>query len=303
MSAAQASAAPPPSPARIASAFETACLLELDALKPGNVHRYADGHGMVVAQFQASARAAAPAIARPDAAVGTRVLEAVQASLAAAGCNTNLGIVLLCAPLARAAQDLPAPGRSVEDAGRVEALAGATAAVLAALDLDDARQAYQAIALANPGGLGQVERHDVRAVATLDLRSAMVAAAGRDRIARQYACDFKDIFEISLPALRRHLAAGALPPAAVGALYLELLARWSDSHIVRKFGDTVAQSVSEEAHQILREWTATGDAAASQMALLRWDARLKSQGINPGTTADLTVATVFAHLLAALPGS
>jgi len=289
--------------ARIAGAFEAACLIELDALKPGNVHRYADGHGMVVAQFEASARAAAPAIARPGAAVGARVLEAVQASIAVAACNTNLGIVLLCAPLARAAQDLPAAAPSDAQAGGVAALARATAAVLAALDLDDARQAFRAIALANPGGLGHVDRHDVHAAPELDLRSAMVAAAGRDRIARQYACDFKDLFEISLPALRRRLDAGALAATAVGALYLELLARWPDTHIVRKFGDTVAQSVSEEAQRILRQMTATNGAAASQTALLGWDARLKSQGINPGTTADLTVATVFAHLLTAPPGS
>jgi triphosphoribosyl-dephospho-CoA synthase len=34
--------------------------------------------------------------------------------------------------------------------------------------------------------------------------------------------------------------------------------------------------------------------------LLTWDGELKSRGINPGTSADLTVATVFASSLAAI---
>ena len=90
--------------ARIAEAYIAACLLELDALKPGNVHRHAEGHGMTVADFERSAEVSAPALARTGASVGSRVLEAVEATRAAVGQNTNLGIVLLAAPLAAAAE-------------------------------------------------------------------------------------------------------------------------------------------------------------------------------------------------------
>ena len=41
--------------ARVADAFRDACLAELRALKPGNVHDYAEGHGMTLAQFETSA--------------------------------------------------------------------------------------------------------------------------------------------------------------------------------------------------------------------------------------------------------
>src|SRR5262249_22819075 len=90
-------------PAQIAEAFEAACLAELDAPKPGNVHVFASGHRMSTAEFERSAAAAAAPIAAEGARVGARILNAVEATFAAVGANTNLGIILLCAPLAAAA--------------------------------------------------------------------------------------------------------------------------------------------------------------------------------------------------------
>ena len=85
-------------------AYIAACRLELRALKPGNVHVLSEGHGMTVAQFEASALASAPALAAPGKPVGERIRDAVAATHAAVGCNTNLGIVLLAAPLMAAAE-------------------------------------------------------------------------------------------------------------------------------------------------------------------------------------------------------
>jgi len=277
--------------AAIAGAFTHACLLELQALKPGNVHRFADGHGMSLADFTASAAACAPAIATRGARVGARILAAVQASWAAVGCNTNLGIVLLCAPLAAGADSLALPARR-----EAAALAAAGARQLRALDVDDAILAYRAIALARPGGLGRTPAHDVRDRPDIDLRTAMMQAQGRDRIAMQYATDFDGIFRTALPCLRRHAAGNPLAVAA-SALYLELLAQWQDSHVLRKFGDTVAQNVSTEARTLLDRYPQGDATPGAHAALMDWDRRLKSQGINPGTTADLTVATLFVHCL------
>jgi triphosphoribosyl-dephospho-CoA synthase len=96
----------------------------------------------------------------------------VRASLAAAGCNTNLGIVLLCAPVAAACERWrPADGAA--------GLRAALRAVLEGLDVEDARAAYRAIALARPGGLGTVARHDVAEPARIGLREAMALAAPR----------------------------------------------------------------------------------------------------------------------------
>ena len=165
---------------QIASAFKAACLDELDAPKPGNVHMFADGHRMTASEFLLSATAAAHAVSMPRARVGTRILTAVEATLAAVGANTNLGIVLLCAPIAAAAETADPPDLRV-------ALAG----VLESLDTEDADLAFRAIARASPAGLGRVEQNDVFEPATVTLRQAMAEAAHRDRIAYQYASTFE----------------------------------------------------------------------------------------------------------------
>src|SRR5262245_24792635 len=164
----------------IAAAFVAACRDELDAPKPGNVHVFADGHRMTAAEFVRSAEAAAGPLMSSGARVGARILGAVEATRAAVGTNTNLGIILLCAPLAAAAEQDPAD------------LRGALATILADLDVADADLAFRAITLAAPGGLGRVEQHDVRARAAVTLAAAMAAAADRDRIARQFTTGFAD---------------------------------------------------------------------------------------------------------------
>jgi len=158
--------------ASVAEAYRDACLAELRALKPGNVHLHAAGHDMTVADFEVSARVSAPAMGRPDLSVGERIYEAVRQTQAATGQNTNLGIVLLCAPLAQAALD----DASIPLRARVRG-------VLDALDVADAELAFRAIRLARPGGLGTSRRHDVSAPATVTLRAAMAEARNRDRIA------------------------------------------------------------------------------------------------------------------------
>ncbi|HMM53629.1 MAG TPA: triphosphoribosyl-dephospho-CoA synthase [Candidatus Desulfobacillus sp.] len=270
--------------ARIRAAFLAACALDVAALKPGNVHRYADGHGMRAADFIASAEAAAPALCRGGAALGRRLLDAVTATRAAAGCNTNLGILLACAPLAMAAE---APATTP--------FARGVAAALRGLDAEDAELVYRAIALADPGGLGEAGEHDVRRPPRIGLVAAMRIAAPRDRIARLYAEDFADLFDTALPLLRARLAGGDGMEAATTMLYLALLARWPDSHLVRKFGDSAAQSVTREAADLLARLDDAGAAPARHGLLLDWDKSLKERGFNPGTSADLTVATLFAH--------
>jgi triphosphoribosyl-dephospho-CoA synthase len=277
---------------RIQSAFLAACTAELAALKPGNVHCFADGHGMTVADFQASAAAAAPSISRTASSVGERILTATEATWMTVRCNTNLGIVLLCAPLALAAEQALQNGDEFDP----ETFARATRSVLEGLTVADAALAYRAIALANPGGLGDAATQDVRSSPTVTLRKAMELAAHRDRIASQYATGFKDIFDFALPALRTALEGGRSRAEATTGLYLAMLGQWADSHLLRKFGDSAAQSVSLEA-QTFAALTASKPWPLLFEALLSWDTRLKEQGLNPGTTADLTVATLFVHHL------
>jgi triphosphoribosyl-dephospho-CoA synthase len=274
----------------VAAAYIDACLMELDAPKPGNVHRFAPGHRMEVADFIRSAEASAAPIAAKGARVGIRVRAAVDATLAAVGQNTNLGIILLCAPLAAAAE-VPCL-----------VLRPALATVLDRLDRADAQDVFSAIAAANPAGLGRAPRHDVNAPAAATLREAMGEAAERDRIARQYVTTYEDIFSLGLPALataRRRQSDARWPTLSV---YLTFLAAMPDTHVVRKFDPTTAEAVRREAAHWRDAFAAARDPEGIVDGLLSWDGELKSRGINPGTSADLTVATLFASTLSTIRG-
>jgi triphosphoribosyl-dephospho-CoA synthetase len=125
--------------ARAKACFVRACELDVAVRKPGNVSRASSGHGMHAELFVASARASAGPLFEGGARVGERIEAAVVASWAVAGCNTNLGILLLCAPIALAVEQRP-------EASTPAALRAAIESVLSELDLADAQAAYRAIA-------------------------------------------------------------------------------------------------------------------------------------------------------------
>jgi len=268
----------------IADAFIHACRAELASLKPGNVHDFADGHRMDTAMFIASAEAAAPFIADPALTIGARIEQAVSASLAAAGCNTNLGIILLCAPLACAAQSGNGPLRVHLD----DCLDHTTVA--------DAQAVYRAIQTANPAGLGTAPAHDVAGIPTVTLLAAMTAARDHDRIANAYANDFADLFDLALPALHTARISALTPDRAITTLHMCLLDQFPDTHIARKYGPQIAAEVQREAHR-LRPFYLPAVDDAGFAKLLEFDADLKRRGLNPGTTADFVVATLFADQL------
>jgi triphosphoribosyl-dephospho-CoA synthase len=294
--------------ARAREAYLRACELDVLTPKPGNVSVASQGHGMQASMFLASAQASVGPLFERGARVGSRIEAAMQASLAAAGCNTNLGIVLLVAPLACALEQVSVPGRDGQggqaagqgpmhggpDAG---ALRVAVLEVLDALDVTDAAEAFRAIDATQPGGLGRVDAHDVGKPATITLLEAMRIAAPRDRIAHQYASGFDDVFGFGLEvhraglesAKRQGLPAPEADVHAMLGLHLELLARQTDSHIARRHGDSLAHSVMEQTRVWRDAWRADRLRAGDE-GLRHWDLELKSQKINPGTTADLCVA-------------
>ena len=270
---------------RIEAAFRWACLTELDAPKPGNVHAFADGHHMTVDEFVRSADAAAAPLSAQGARVGLRIHRAVMATFAAVGTNTNLGIILLCAPLAAAAE---------RDATN---LRNALHQVLQDLNVDDADLAFRSIVRAAPAGLGHSAQHDVFNPATVSLLQAMSEAANRDMVARQYATDFADIFYRGLPLFESVSRRRGEAKWATLATFLGFLSAFPDSHIARKFGAETARCVQGTALNFARMLQAAEQADQILPALLTWDSALKAKAVNPGTSADLTVATLFAHRL------
>jgi len=273
---------------RVAEAFRAACRDELESPKPGNVHLFAPGHRMEAQDFLDSAEAAAPAIAAEDLGVGARILMGVEATKARVGQNTNLGILLLCAPLAEAV--LRFPGAPLREA---------LERTLASLTQEDAQLAFRAIALAGPAGLGSAAEHDVNAPARVTLLEAMRVAAPRDRIAFQYANGFGDIFGLGLSVLAVAREAGAEPWLATLRIYLRFFSAFADSHILRKHGAEAAEGARREAAEFVRKQGEWGEPSKVRADALAFDAALKARGLNPGTSADLTVATLFAARLGA----
>lgn len=283
-----AAAGPPAADASAAlgtAVFRWACRLDVAATKAGNVSWASPGHGMSAEMFVASGDAASGPLGEPGAPVGRRIEGAVKASWDVALCNTNLGILLLCAPLLAAAERLERlPPASV--------LREALMQVLMQLDVNDARAAFRAIAAAAPGGLGRADEADVRDAPQIGLREAMRLAADRDQIAREYAEGFPAVFELALPAFATACSDGAAPRGAMLRAYLAVLAEQPDSHIVRKHGQALAHSVMAEA----RPWwqrARQGRPVDADPHYLAWDTSLKQRGINPGTSADLSVAAAL----------
>jgi triphosphoribosyl-dephospho-CoA synthase len=249
----------------VADAAQLACVLEVSAEKPGNITPSHDFDDTTYEDMLRCAIAIGPELV-VERGVGETVLAVVETSPASA--NTNLGIALLLAPLAKAAL---AGGPLRERLSEV------------LRDLGDARAAYAAIRLAGAGGLQERVEHDVREEPAIGLREAMAAAADRDSIASEYVTDFALTFEVGLPALRN------LTRDAIVELHLRLLAHTPDTLIARKAGAAAAARVSEDAREVL----------AGRRTLQSFDASLRREGnkLNPGTTADLVTATVFVALV------
>jgi triphosphoribosyl-dephospho-CoA synthase len=289
-------AQPALSTADVAIAAQLACLLEVSAPKPWNVSPGRHFGDLRYEDFLASATAIGAPLAdagtRP---VGVTIRRAIEASARWSTSNANLGIVLLLVPLARAALTTSgdAPARSVIP----DALRTTLRDVLQATTVDDAREAYAAIRLASPGGLGRADAQDVNDNPTMTLLDVMRLAAERDGVAREYATGYATTFETALPALERARGDDLSWDDAIVEAFLVLLAERPDTHIVRRSGEAMAAAVSRHASDALAAGgvrSADGRRAIADMDASLRDAR---NSANPGTTADLIAATIFVSLL------
>jgi len=271
----------------VAALAQLACLLEVSAPKPGNVSPAAAFRDARYEDFLASAIAIGPALA--DAAVrplGMTIRLAVEATRRWTATNTNLGIVLLLAPLARAA--LTRNTGSLRDALRC---------TLADTTVADAQDVYAAIRLASPGGLGNAPEQDVAYPPTVGLLDAMAFARERDAIACEYVTGFETIFDVGAPALGRARAEGLEWSDAIVHTYLTLLAAAPDTHIARKIGAAAAGDVQRQARLALDSGGMHRPAGRAAVATLDHALRDPDNRRNPGATADLTAAAIFVTLL------
>ena len=274
---------------QLIKAYMQACELDVHAFKPGNVSVYNAGHEMSVDDFILSSEVSAKSITNPKYSLGEKIYYAVKVTREAVGCNTNLGIVLLCAPIFQAMQQQ----------GELS-LRDRLKQVLDSTSKKDAEWTFKAIVLAAPGGLGESKNQDVKEKPGVTLTQAMGVASEKDRIALQYVTVYKDVFEFSILRYNSGLVRFEDQAWAAALVFSGLLRKYSDSHIERKFGE-------KHSGWVLAQMTTVDDALLNtdkpeQLVpmLHEVDRAFKAKGINPGTTADLTVATVLVVLMEAL---
>ena len=283
-----------PDAAAIGAAAQRACVLEATAPKPGNVSPGRPFADVRYEDFVASAEAIRDSLAGADVRpLGETILKAVEATARVTRANTNLGIVLLFAPLARAAERLRSTAGPDD---RLSALRTEADRVLAGTTVDDARQAFRAIRLANPGGLGRADDQDVATEPAVTLREAMQLAADRDGIAREYTSAFAMTFHHA-GVLIRARAEGLSWDDAIVETFLTLLAAQPDTHIARRGGDDLAARVSDMARNVLASGGVRTEAGRRAVADMDRALRDPRNLANPGTTADLTAAAIFVALL------
>ena len=289
----------------VAAAAQLACLLEATAPKPGNVspgRRFGDlAYEDLLVSAAAIGGPLAGVATRP---LGTTIRLAIEATRRWTRSNTNLGMVLLLAPLARAAglelrprvgtelARTPSPPRGTEYDLRC-----AVRAVLDETTIEDAREVYAAIRLAAPGGLGHVDQQDVADDPTVTLLEAMRLGAGRDGIAHEYASGFAVTFDTAAPALRRARADGLSWKDAIVETFLTTLAATPDSHVARRGGAALAADVSRRACSALAAGGVRAEEGRRAIADMDRALRDPQHLANPGTTADLTAAAIFVVLV------
>jgi triphosphoribosyl-dephospho-CoA synthase len=271
------------SPLTLGQCVALASLLEATAPKPGNVHRGADFEDLTYTDLVTAGIAIAPVIDLASRqSLGTTILQSVRATRALINTNANLGIILLVAPLAKVPRETN--------------LADGIDAVLSQLSPADTADVYQAIREANPGGLGKVKDADVAGQPPDDLIAAMQLAADRDLVARQYTNGFHEVLNVVVPRLTEALGRGWSLNDSIVRVFLQMMSDYPDGLIARKLGRDEAVRAADHAAQVLSAGQ-PGDEAYEQ-SLAEFDFWLRADGHrrNPGTTADLIAAGLFAAL-------
>lgn len=278
-----------PTPNRIClargAAASLACAWEVHSPKPGNVYYGADFEDVTFGDFLSSAIVIGPIVERvPEVGVGRAVLDGVRATRAAVGTNTNLGTLLLLAPLA-------AVPDGVDHADGI-------ADVLKALSFDDTRSVYEAIRLSAAGGLGNAREADVHDDVPPGLRlvDAMKMAADVDLVARQYTNNFADVLGGTAEWIAEGVSRRSPLTASVVHAHLRNIAAHGDSLIARKCGQQTSDEARQRATRVLN--SGLPGEPAYESAVAEFDTWLRADGHrrNPGTSADLIAAGLFVLL-------
>ena len=261
----------------------------MESLKPGNVHKYSPGHDMSVEDFLKSSLIISKCLTNNNLYFGEKIFNCVKEIKLKIKQNTNLGIILLLSPLVEVILNHGIISK--------KELLKKTKKLIRKQNIKNSTPIFKAISLASPGGLGLSKKYDVNKLPKTNIFKAMKYSEKKDFISRQYSNGYKDIFNIGLPAYEKYLRKWKNINWALTGVYLTFLKSFNDTHIIRKKGIKIAQNVKKEAKKYYKYTNNVKNLDKIKKKLLIFDKKLKSNGINPGTSADLTVATLFFELV------
>jgi len=296
----------------VSQCLELAILLEVSAYpKPGNVHRTADFHNTRYEHFLASAIALAPHLRYAanlgvttykeemdlnDIGIGAIIRDAAKSIVRwQHGGNTLLGTMILVLPMAVAAGITFA-----ETSFSTKNLRRNLKLVVEATTPEDAVNLYEAISILKPGGLGRAPKLDVNDPNSkkklleekVTLFEVFKIASSYDSIAFEWVNNYPITFELGYPYLVKQLKETEDINIATVHTFLKILSEVPDTLIARKRGSEEAKKISNEAKKVLEYGGLT--TRRGREALRKLDEKLRDPAhqLNPGTTADITAATL-----------
>lgn len=278
-------------PLSIGQAVREAIIAEASAIKLGNVHPTAAFRDMNYSHFVKAANVIGKQI---DTSlhwpIGRVVHACTCAMMQEVGCNTSLGTILLIVPLA--SLFARSTRYEIDSRGCENQLSNDLIRVIREIDCEESEWIYEAIRVANPGGLGSSVEHDVRGVSLPCVWEAMNVAASYDDVALQMTNGYAQVISIA-NRMRGFVRNGASLGDAIRRGQVELLASRPDSLIVRKLGKDQAMKITERARRLVAEHRYGSDSFEAAWHDLDNDMRDSLHRNNPGTTADLLAAAIF----------
>lgn len=301
----------------VSQCLQLAVLLEVSAYpKPGNVHRTADFKETRYEHFLASAVALTPIfrkasqrgvwasqrkIGSHELEVGRLIKNAVEQVKAwQSGGNTLLGTIILLTPIAAAAGiTLSKKPFSVSELRKNVRL------VVESTTPMDAVNVYDAISIAEPGGLGKAPELDLTDPTSrerilkerISLFEVFEISSPWDTVSSEWVNSYPVTFNLGYPYFTTTLKETKDINKATVHTFLKILSEVPDTLIARKQGVAKAEEVSVLAKEALESGALTTKEGREKVFELDKKLRDAEHRLNPGTTADLVAAVLAVAIL------
>jgi len=263
-----------------------ACSKDVEVIKPGNVNIDYPHSDTTAYDFLRSAHDSCRSLFKRDLSLGERIYYSVTDSRKNIKVNTNLGIIILIAPIIHSLLN-----------STKTTLRTALKDVIKTSKISDTNLLCSAIKFVNPGGLGEKEEMNINTLPQVTLKTIMDKSASYDRLSYQYSTGYSDILDFIVPRIIDHRKNIENTDFLLSLVFLEILCEIPDTHISRKFNEKIAKKTSNEARDLIKIINTERSRKKAISRICQLDYEYKNKGINPGTTADLLVSSVMIERL------